>query len=174
MSAKISYPSQIDKNSSWGIHLKFWFFEQYWWILVLAVSISVVALSLLKESVGTVATVVGALLSLIYFLQKQKLDELRLFRELFKEFNERYDAMNDDLARIASLEPGEMQMSDKAKIVDYLNLCGEEYLYFRKGYIDPQVWAAWHNGMKEIVSASSIQSVWQKEKISESYYGLPL
>jgi hypothetical protein len=108
------------------------------------------------------------------FLQKQKLEELRLFREIFRECNLRYDGMNEALATIGAKPATELRPEDKVKIVDYLNLCGEEYLYFKRGYIEPSVWQAWHSGMKAIVSAPGIHQVWELEKKTGSYYDLPL
>lgn len=63
--------------------------------------------------------VVTGLLSVAYFLQKQKLEEMRLFRDIFKECNERYDKMNDNLAAIA---PVGKALTDKERdlIIDYL------------------------------------------------------
>ena len=78
----------------------------------------------------TFVTVMSSLLSVAYFLQKQKLEEMRLFRELFKECNGRYDSMNECLAVIAQKGDIELSCEDRVKVVDYLNLCGEEYLYF--------------------------------------------
>ncbi len=157
-----------------NIRLKFWFFEHYWWLLSLAIAIAVTALAMLKEPLPTIATVVGAILSVAYFLQKQKLEELKLFREIFKECNERYDRMNEDLVRIAAIETLSFNAGDRGRIVDYLNLCGEEYLYFKRGYIEPSVWQAWHAGMKTVISAPCIAHVWQEEKNTGSYYDLPL
>jgi len=59
-------------------------------------------------------------------------------------------------------------------VIDYLNLCGEEYLYYKRGYIEPSVWHAWQNGMKSILEAPSIYAVWVAEKKTGSYYDLPL
>jgi predicted NAD/FAD-binding protein len=157
-----------------GIRMKFWFFEHYWWLLAVAIAGAVTTLLALHEPLPTVATVVGAILSVAYFIQKQKLEEMRLFRELFKECNARYDAMNDDLASIAEMGEAELSHKDRLKVIDYLNLCGEEYLYFKRGYIEPSVWQAWNNGMKAIVAAPAIQRVWQVEKRTGSYYDLPL
>lgn len=156
------------------IRLKFWFFDHYWWLLSIAVIAAVIALSLLKEQLSTSAGVVGAILSLIYFLQKQKLEELKLFRELFKEFNERYDVLNERLAKVAENPSLEVNQEERDLLIDYFNLCSEEYLYFQKGYIDPSVWLAWHNGMKAIVAAPRIQAVWQVEKKTDSYYGIEI
>lgn len=128
----------------------------------------------LKESVSTVVSVGGTLLSIIYFLQKQKIEELRVFRELFKEFNDRYDRLNEHLDAILKSERIELLSEEKNILIDYFNLCGEEYLYFRKGYIDPVIWSAWENGMKSIFSNSKVRSFWECEKKTESYYGLPI
>lgn len=157
-----------------SIRLKFWFFDHYWWLLVVAISGTVATLLARDESVTTIATVIGALLSVAYFLQQQKLDELRLFREIFKECNSRYNELNDYLAVIAKKEPEELEDTDRLKVIDYLNLCGEEYLYFKRGYIEPSVWQAWHNGMKCVVSAPAINHIWQQEKKNGAYYELPL
>ncbi len=157
-----------------SVGLKFWFFENYWWLLCVAVASTVTTLLVLREPLPTVATVVGALLSVAYFLQKQKLEEMRLFRELFKECNGRYDAMNESLAAIIEKGDAGLSREERLKVVDYLNLCGEEYLYFRRGYIEPSVWQAWSNGMKVVVASPSIRRVWQIEKSTGSYYDLPL
>lgn len=157
-----------------GVKLKFWFFEHYWWMLCLILASTPTALLWHNEPLPTVVTVVGALLSLIYFVQKQKLEELRLFRELFKEFNARYDEMNEKLARIVESTDTEIPKQERETLIDYFNLCGEEYLYFERGYIDPAVWKAWFNGMKAIISVPRVLCVWQAKKQTDSYYDLPL
>lgn len=157
-----------------SVRLKFWFFEHYWWLLLVAVTVAIGTLLAMKEQVVTIATVVGALLSVAYFLQKQKLEELRVFREIFKECNSRYDRMNEALAAIGRKTSAELTGEERSKVVDYLNLCGEEYLYFKRGYVEPSVWQAWNNGMKAVASAPSIRDVWEAEKQTGSYYDLPL
>ena len=120
-----------------SVRLKFWLFEHYWWLLCCSVALTVIIiLFVLREPLTTFVTVMGSLLSVAYFLQKQKLEEMRLFRELFKECNGRYDAMNEALASIANKGDVELSSEERLKVVDYLNLCGEEYLYFRRGYIE--------------------------------------
>ena len=157
-----------------GVKLKFWFFEHYWWVFCLVLLSTLAVLLWRNEPMATVATVIGALLSLIYFVQKQKLEELRLFRELFKEFNERYDEMNEKLARIVEVTDVEASKQEIETLIDYFNLCGEEYLYFERGYIDPAVWKAWLNGMNAIILVPRVKCVWQAEKQTNSYYDLPL
>lgn len=157
-----------------AVHLKFWFFQHYWWLLSLALIAAVSVLVARQEQVTTIATVIGGVFSLIYFMQKQKLEELRLFRELFKEFNMRYDSMNERLADIVTSQATDLSLAEQSTLIDYFNLCGEEYLYFCKGYIDPDVWRAWENGMKAVLLVPKVAALWQKEKKTGSYYGLPL
>jgi len=162
------------RNMPLSVRLKFWLFEHYWWLVCAAVATAIGTLILLKEQVATIATVVGALLSVVYFLQKQKLEELRVFREIFKECNSRYDSMNEGLAAISAKQTSDLTPVERSLVIDYLNLCGEEHLYFKRGYVDPSVWQAWHNGMKALVSAPSIRDIWEAEKTTNSYYDLPI
>ena len=158
----------------YNVKLKFWFYKNYWWILFIVSIIILLTLFVRNESTSTVVTFVGAILSIIYFIQKQKLEEMRLFRELFKDFNSRYDKMHADIYRIINDSNNDLSDDVRLKVVDYLNLCGEEYLYFKLGYIEPSVWEAWNNGMKIIVAKQPIQTIWRHEKSSGSYYNLPL
>jgi len=156
------------------IKLKYWFYTHYWWVLVLISLFVFAILVLLKEQTATIATAIGAILSLVYFIQKQKLEELKIFREIFKECNSRYDSMNEDLAVISKKHPDEVAQKEKMIVIDYLNLCGEEYLYYKQGIIEPSEWQAWNNGMTVIVSAESIQKIWEEESKTGSYYELPI
>jgi len=119
------------------------------------------------------ATLLGTLLTLLYFLQKQRLEEMRLFREIFAECNERYDKMNEVLNAIVAGPDDQLLRSEERTILnDYFNLCGEEYLYYAQGYIFPSVWKAWHNGMSYFFNNPRIVKVWKEETKSDSYYGL--
>ena len=161
-----------------GIRIKFWFFGNYWWILIVA---AVVVAGIMiwmfcsENQVTTPLTLLGSCFSLLYFSQKQKLEELQVFRSLFKEFNERYDKMNNAISDIADKGDENLEDDERKILVDYFNLCAEEYLYFSKGYIDPKVWTAWYNGMKEnVLKYPRIKKFWRIESKTESYYGLSL
>ena len=98
-----------------------------------------------------------------------------LFRQIFAECNKRYDDMNEKLnAIVKGPEDQELQSKEKDTLYDYFNLCGEEYLYYKLGYIFPPVWKAWYNGMKYFIKNQRIAAVWTEEKKSDSYYGLSL
>lgn len=102
-----------------------------------------------KDEVTTYLTVVGSLFTFFYFIQKQQLEELTLFKGLFTDFNKRYDEMNDKVNKIANAEMKRPLTPEEKDILDdYFNLCSEEYLFYRKGYIYDEVWGAWSKGMR--------------------------
>lgn len=116
---------------------------------------------------------VGALLVVLgfsYFVQQQRLAETQLFADLFTRFNERYDQLNGRLAGIAV--DGQLSIGDRQLIVDYFNLCAEEYLFFSQGYILPRVWRSWCRGMLQYVEVEPFRSVWAEESSLDTYYGL--
>lgn len=72
--------------------------------------------------VGTTGLVAG----FVYFLYSQHLQETRIFADLFRQFNERYDKLNDRLNLIVAREvQGLLSQEDKQTLFDYFNLCGE-------------------------------------------------
>lgn len=128
-----------------------------------------------KEDLSLFATVAGGLIGFFYFIQKQQLEELQLFKELFTEFNARYDKLNEALNHI-TLEDSQKALTDedKSTLNDYFNLCAEEFLFYKKGYIYEEVWQAWHNGMAYYVAHKRIGDKWKEEVKTESYYGLKI
>jgi hypothetical protein len=128
-----------------------------------------------KEDISLFVTVASGLIGFFYFIQKQQLEELELFKELFTEFNARYDKLNDSLNRIALEEPRKpLTEEEKATLNDYFNLCAEEFLFYRRGYIYDEVWRAWSNGMSFYVAHRRIGDKWKEEEKTDSYYGLKI
>lgn len=126
-------------------------------------------------ALGSVVTVIGTLITFIYFAQKQDLEEARLFKELFTTFNQRYDGLNEVLNNIVRAENQEAKLTpdEEKKLDDYFNLCGEEYLFVKRKYIYPVVWKAWKTGMQKFLENPRIRQKWLKEtKEGWSYYGL--
>jgi hypothetical protein len=119
-------------------------------------------------------TVVGSLLSFVYFIQKQQLDEAKFLNELFVQFNRRYDDMNEKLNDILENKKGlkELEAHEIDTLNDYFNLCGEEYLFYRRGYIYPEVWKSWVAGMRIYYDNDRIRERWSDELSNQSYYGL--
>ena len=154
------------------------FMFRYYVVIALVLFLATVVLVMLAyDSVDLeiIVTIIGVILSFVYFVQKQALEELRLFKELSTEFNQRYDRLNENLNRILLGDPDDELTAEELDVLnDYFNLCGEEYLFFKKGYIYPEVWKAWMNGMKIFYQDERIREFWLKELETDSYYGLRL
>jgi hypothetical protein len=121
-----------------------------------------------------VVSVLAVAVTFTTFLYNQHLQETRLFKELFKEFNERYDRLNSQLNKIKETAENRIHGDNRQTLMDYFNLCGEEYLYFKAGYIDEAVWTAWLKGMKIYADVPAIREMWEEEIEGGSYYGFSL
>lgn len=135
-----------------------------------------------------ILTMIGGFGSFLYARHAQ---ETQLFREIFREFNERYDKLNEQLNEIKNRPKDEplkrsrldnamkdneqpSKRSDQDVLMDYFNLCAEEYMYAKSGYIDTRVWHAWCKGMKYFASDEEINELWREELKQGSYYGFSL
>ena len=149
----------------------------YPWLFVLllvglfAVAVDLGGKDLKIEWVISVLAGAGGLTAIVY---TQDLQETRLFTELFKEFNERYNALNHGLSGIVETAESGIRGEDRQVLMDYFNLCAEEYLYFNAGYIDESVWQSWTRGMKCYADVPAIRDIWKEELESGSYYGFSL
>ena len=147
-----------------------------WLFLVLAASVLATAMSVPVETRLTVVLpLTAALTGFIYFLYRQHLDETKLFKDLFVEFNARYDRLNERLNRILlSPDTGPITDWEKDALFDYFNLCAEEFLFYRAGYIDEEVWRSWRRGMDVFAENPRIRAEWERELKTDSYYGFQL
>ena len=159
------------------LRFKHWIFDYH---LVITATLTVVTF-IVWYHVGTLQVgsflipAVGSILGISYFLFKQKLEETCLFRELYRDFNERYAKMNDRLYDIHEDQTDQsLGHEDKVFLFEYFNLCSEEFLYYRKGYIYPEVWRAWQNGMAIFCESRRIRELWESEIETGSYYGMTL
>ena len=116
-------------------------------------------------------SIVGAFSGTAYFLYSQHTENTRLFTELFREFNQRYDKMNAQLNGLLKVDSRQaLSEEERGLLFDYFNLCAEEFLYYEAGYIDECVWIAWRNGMRQFFRNTRIAQLWEEERTSESYY----
>lgn len=148
-------------------------FKNYWWIALVVGGILVLLAFLFGkgERVGLVGGSIAGTLGFCYFAQQQKLAETKLFHQLFTHFNERYDKLNGPLA-LMSHEGTEITQQQRNLIVDYFNLCAEEYLFYQEGYIQSRVWRSWCRGMSWYLKRHPFKDVWNDEVSTESFYGL--
>lgn len=119
------------------------------------------------------ASAVASAIGLSYFALTNHLKEISIFKDLFERFNHDYDDLNEKLNEIKDQPDNKKLLAQEtATLFSYFNLCGEEYLYFKKGMIYPEVWCAWLNGMRIFYKSERIQRLWIEELDSDSYYGL--
>jgi hypothetical protein len=78
--------------------------------------------------------------------------------------------MNNRLQAILKKD-GPFLPEEEDEFVDYFNLCAEEYMFWRAGYIDRRVWDGWRNGMRCFGRDSRVADLWNRERTSDSYYG---
>jgi len=144
-------------------------------IVLVISSIWVYYSSRTREDITLAITIVGSVFSFFFVIQKQASEDIRLFKELFVDFNKRYDMLNEKLNRIVDADPTSPLTEEEKDILnDYFNLCSEEYLYFKQGFILPEVWRSWCNGIYFFMENPRIKSMWADEQKSLSYYGLTM
>ena len=93
---------------------KFWFFKNYWWCLIGAFCIFLICLFVFSPKKQWEYTLSGftIFVTSFFFIQKQKIEELKLFKELFTEFNQRYDTLNGDLSETVKKDDDEEMVED--------------------------------------------------------------
>lgn len=133
---------------------------------------------LIEKKIEIAFTIIAGGFSFAFGLRQYQIENDRIFKELFTAFNEKYDLrFNDTLNKIAfEIQSGNsyvLTSSERKLIIDYLNLCAEEYLWYTKGRIDENVWNAWEVGISFFTSLPPIAEVAAAEQsVKGSYYGL--
>jgi hypothetical protein len=109
--------------------------------------------------------ILAGFFSLALGLLNYRIENDRIFLDLFEKFNARYDTLNEKLNPINGTV-------DRHIIIDYLNLCSEEYLWFKKGRIPHDVWYSWRSGMVDYFRRSPYLELLDAEaEFDSSYYG---
>ena len=111
---------------------------------------------------------------ILYNVLIYKIEADKFSKELFNEFNKRFDEINEDLNKIIQSNSFKTKGGlSNEKIIDYLNLCAEEYYWYRKGRIDNLVWESWKKGMIYYLKDATFKEVVEDQrKEKDSYYGL--
>lgn len=133
-------------------------------------------------SITFVLSVFGGLYTVVWAIIKYKLSKDKMVKDLFSDFNERYTGeMNDlfeELRNSKSVEPAkcaESLLMQNNLIVDYFNLCAEEFYWYKKRRIPSFVWKNWENGIIENLKIYEVYKMLCKEdkryKNGDTYYG---
>jgi hypothetical protein len=143
-----------------------WLYFAVFILIILIIWACVPVFHSMEILIGSLTLISGA----FYFFNQWHIEKARFFKELVTEFNRRYDEKNNVLLSILETrEP--LDKKQKESLIDYFNLCAEEYLFYEEGYIYPEVWGAWYNGMKQFGGDHRVSKLWQQEVKSDSYYG---
>lgn len=143
-------------------------------------------LNILKSFGAIILAIVASWLAYRHNKLTRELSNDNLQKQLFTEFNSRYDQLNDLLRFVMEFSQeeeeifmgasenekfGEFSKSNiKFKINDYFNLCSEEYYWYSKNRVDERIWSLWKKGMNDIYSQSLIiQEQWQEEIKNEGW-----
>jgi hypothetical protein len=152
------------------LHNKRWY--PFIFLIVVAAVIAVVHFAPAAHRPELLLSTVGGVAGFFYFLYRQHLDQTKLFKELFVEFNARYDALKGYLnAILFGPADGLLSPDEREHIFEYFNLCAEEYFFFTAGYIDRHVWESWCRGMNVFFEQPRIRALWEQDCKADSYYG---
>jgi len=118
--------------------------------------------------------ITGTLVSIYIGINLTNIHSDRLLKELFTEFNNKYDEKYNDCLNGLQSSTDVVNSENRGLIVDYINLCSEEYFWYTKGRIPKIIWTNWKAGILFHLQIPSIKKkVFQEEKkYRESYYGL--
>ena len=122
------------------------------------------------RSSSVLLTAVGSLRAFAFYLDGRHAEDAKFVKELLTDFNERYDKLGSDLQRVLRTD-GAFDVDAQLRFIKYFNLCAEEWLFWRAGYIYDPVWRAWENGMKQYAHDPRVIALWEKERATDSYYG---
>ncbi len=113
-------------------------------------------------------------ISLSVSMRSYAIENDKMFKDLFESYNKKYDdRFNDELNEINDAIQIEADSYKYKLVVDYLNFCSEQYLWYKKNRIPKDVWLCWKSGMQFHFNKKSIKKIIEQEKVQkDSYYGL--
>ena len=113
-----------------------------------------------------------------YSKRTDKFNKDTIFHQLFRDFNSRYSRVNFALQELLDkCQDENYALHDLKKdgklhdqIMDYFNICCEEYYWRKKGRIPNDVWNAWEIGMNNWYSNIPVlRELWKQEISGDGY-----
>lgn len=134
-------------------------------------------IEIIKVIAALIIPLIAFWLTRRYQEHTKKLANDRMMKDLFTEFNQRYDLINNKLDMISKLsveEWRELKPEKRTKyegvVIDFFNISAEEYYWHKEGRINGNIWASWSKGMNDIFNKSKvIQNIWAEECKNEGY-----
>jgi hypothetical protein len=142
------------------------------WCIAGAVLILIVYLVIppANRSSSVLLIVIAGIVGLAFYQHRRHAEDARLVKELLGDFNARYDKLSNDL-QLACWRESRFEEETKLQFIKYFNLCAEEWLFWRAGFIYGPVWRAWQNGMRQYAKDDRVMAIWDSEAKTDSYYG---
>ena len=114
-------------------------------------------------------TFVGGIIGVVTFVWGVTSYKNQMNAQLFLEFTRRFEEVmqsfpqNAWAARVNSEEtlPEESQELTLS-VLRYLNLCGEEYYLYKKGWLDRRLWALWEGELERTMRTPLFVREWKK------------
>lgn len=130
-----------------------------------------------KFNENVLIAICGGLVSLYFGISKVNLENDQLFKELFEKFNSRYDErLNNLINELSNDSTKELDKDERNLIIDYFNLCAEEYFWYKRNRLYSDVWIAWKSAILVNLEIRQIKAVYLKETETKekrtSFYGL--
>jgi hypothetical protein len=121
-----------------------------------------------------ITLIIGAIatgLTWYYSHQSNKRANDILEKELFVAFNKKYDELNSSLQIFIKTKESNFSFEGEIQndIIDYFNLCAEEYYWYKKGRISKEVWLSWRQGMTLVFANNQIKELWEQETKNKGY-----
>lgn len=135
-------------------------------------------LEIIRNNQAAFIGLLGILITWYFSSLNKKRESDKMLKELFEDFNKRYDKLNNGLYDIVTDSKvttiSELSKVQKKCIIDYFNLCAEEYFWHKRGRLNEKIWKSWKAGMNYWYGYSVISEMWHEEvKTKEgklSYY----
>lgn len=139
--------------------------------------ISILSHLFFNQKPEVIGVIMATGISISFGIRQYKIENDKIFKELFTEFNSKYDIKyNNILNKIDREINNNLSISiseNRDLIIDYLNFCSEEYLWYKKGRIPPIVWNSWKEGMLYFLNLPQIKEiVLEQSNQKDSFYGL--
>ena len=128
-------------------------------------------LDIIRNNQAAFIGLIGIGITWYFSRLNRKRESDKMLKDLFEEFNERYDLLNNKIYDIVKTskdnkevsELSELTADQKKTLIDYFNLCAEEYFWFKRKRIDDKIWKSWKAGMDYWYSYDIISQMWHEE-----------
>jgi hypothetical protein len=129
-----------------------------------------------KETLGIAGTVIGAFLTMLGTIMTLRRNTRVLQTHVALEFFRRYADISKnmpDRLRFAKYESPTSRLSDEERhqitrsMIEYGNLCSEEFALWRQGRIPADIWEVWKDAIRENFEADIWRDTWAE--VSREY-----